>query len=240
MHVLVSHWAREYKRVNPSVSIDVESKGTTPGIQALIEGEAEICAASRPLQASEVRSLVKKYGYLGIQYMVAKDALSIYLNPENPVRNLSLEQVRDIFTGKIVNWQDAGGLDKSIQLIISPETSGTHVYFKEHILFGDDYSPNTQKFATTQQIVKAITGNPNAIGFGGIGYGPDLVHCQINGIHPVEANVQNGTYPIIRYLYLYTVNTPRGEIKKFINWVQKDGQQLVAEVGYFPLWNVPF
>jgi len=235
MLILATRWAEEYMKLNPNISVYVEGGGTEKGVEALIKGKADICAASRPLRAQEARLLAEKHRYIGISHLVAKDALSVYLNPENPVQNLNLKQLKQIFKGEITNWNQVSGNNDPILVLIRSPNSGTHPYFKEHVLEGEPYSQFAQVMPTTSAVVKAVAENKEAIGYGGTAYGTNLIHCQINGIAPNEKNVRNDSYPIIRYLYLYTANTPRGEVKSFIDWMLKDGQKIVKEVGYIPL-----
>jgi len=238
MLILVTRWAEEYMKYKPNVSVYAEGGGTEKGVKALQKGKADICTASRPLQAQEARLLAEKYKYLGMSFLVAKDALSIYLNKNNPVKNLSPDNLKEIFKGEITNWNQVGGNNDPILVLIRSPNSGTHLYFKNHILDGEAYSEFAQIMPTTDDIVTAVSKNREAIGYGGIAYGPNVVHCKIDGVAPTEENVRNDSYPIIRYLYLYTTNTPRGEVKSFIDWVLKDGQKIVKEVGYIPLWEM--
>jgi phosphate transport system substrate-binding protein len=238
MLILATRWAEEYMKLHPNISVYVDGGGTEKGVEALIKGKADICTASRPLRAQEARLLAEKYRYIGIGHLVAKDALSVYLNPENPVQNLSLKQLQQIFQAEITNWSQVDGNNDPILVLIRSPNSGTYLYFKEHVLEGESYSQFAQIMPTTTAVVKAVTENREAIGYGGIAYGQNVFHCKINGVAPTKENVRNDTYPIIRYLYLYTTNTPRGEVKSFIDWVLKDGQRIVKEVGYIPLWEV--
>lgn len=223
---------------NPTISIYTEGGGTEKGVQALIDGQADICAASRPLRPHEARMLAEKYGKLGMSFLVAKDALSVYLNPQNTVQNLSINQLKHIFTGDITNWQRLGGPDEPIQVVLRPPNSGTFLYFQEHILDGEGYLKNAITLPTTRSIVNFVELDPAAIGYGGLAYGANIIHCKIDQVEPTVQNVQNDTYPIIRYLYLYTVDSPRGKTKDFIDWVLKAGQHLVKKTGYIPLWEV--
>lgn len=238
MLLLATRWAEEYMKEHPSVSVYAEGGGSALGFKSLIKGEIDIGAASRPIQANEARQLAEKYGKIGMGFWVAKDALSIYLNPENPIRNLSLAQLKAIFTGDISNWEQVGGNQQPIDVIIRSPNSGTYLYFKEHVLEGESYSSAAKTLSTTAAVVKAISERVGAIGYGGIAYGQNLIHCQINHVAPTEQNVRTDTYPIIRYLYLYTIDTPQGEVKSFIDWVLKDGQKVVRQVGYIPIWEV--
>jgi phosphate transport system substrate-binding protein len=238
MLILAGRWAEAYMLENPAVSIYTAGGGTEQGVQALIDGRVDICAASRPLKPNEARRLAEKYGKLGMSFLVAKDALSVYLNPRNPVVNLTAAQLKKIFTGEITNWRELGGAGQVIQVVLRPPNSGTHLYFQEHILEGEAYLANARTLPTTRSIIDFITRQENAIGYGGLGFGADIVHCKINQIEPTDVNVQNDTYPIIRYLYLYTIDTPRGDTKKFIDWILQAGQKQVKQTGYIPLWDI--
>jgi len=239
MIILAELWAEEYMKANPGISVYADGGGTATGMEALIKGDIDICTASRPINPSEARRLVERQGYLGISFLVAKDALSIYLHPQNPVRNLTMTQVREIFTRKITSWMDVGGSDAEIVLFSRSPNSGTYLYFQEHILEGQPYSAAAQTVTSAAAVVEAVAQHPNAIGYGGIAYGQNLVHCKINGVAPTEQNVRNDSYPISRYLYFYTIKAPSGNVKKIIDWVLgKEGQAAVKKIGYVPLREV--
>ena len=238
MLVLSQRLAGEYMRTHPGISIIVSGGGSATGIKALIKGETDICTASRNLQPEEVKLLAEHYSAIGMEFLVAKDALSIYINPENPVKNFTPEQLKNIFTCRITNWKEIGGNDEVILPVIRPPNSGTHFYFKEHILEGEEYCNSALIRNTTQDVINEVLGNKNAIGYGGIGYGDKEIHANVNSITPTEENVRNDSYPIIRYLHFYTLNTPEGNTKKFIDWVlSSDGQNIVEKSGYIPLWK---
>lgn len=237
MLILTTSLADEYNKINPDVKIIAEGGGTAIGIKNLSEGEIEVCAASRTLRAEEAALLAENYNSVSVSFLVAKDALSMYVNPANPVKELTTAQLKDIFTGKIRNWKELSGDDAEIIVLNRSNTSGTYLYFKEHILNEENYLPEAITFPSTEAIISEITINKYAIGYGGIAYGKEIHHCKINGISPVEENVKNGSYPISRYLYFYTVNMPKGKVKNFIDWViSPAGQAVVRKVGYIPLW----
>lgn len=239
MIILAELWAEEYMKANPGISVYAEGGGTATGMEALIKGDIDICTASRPINPGEARRLVEHQGYLGISFLAAKDALSIYLHPENPVRNLTVAQLKDIYMGKISSWKEVGGKDAQIALFSRSPNSGTHLYFQEHILEGQPYSAAAQTVTSAAAVVEAVAQNPNAIGYGGIAYGQNLVHCKINGVTPTEANVRNDSYPISRYLYFYTIKEPSGNVKRFIDWaLSREGQAAVKKIGYVPLREV--
>jgi phosphate transport system substrate-binding protein len=230
--------AREYMKEHSNTSLYIQGGGTKKGIEALIEGSADIGAASRSIRAEEAKQLAENFNAVGMSFLIAKDALSIYLNPNNPVESLTTEQLRKIYTGEIINWKDVGGKDAPIKLLTRSPNSGTYLYFKEHILEGKDYAPECKVLTTTEAIVDEAMRDENAIGYGGIGYGAEVHHCKINGIAPSEENVRNDKYPIIRYLYYYTANTPTGAIKEFIDWVlSPKGQTVIQEEGYIAIWK---
>jgi phosphate transport system substrate-binding protein len=239
MLILNRRWAETYMQTHPGISVYVEGGGTQLGVKALVNGTAEICAASRPLRASEVKLLVEKFSKLGIAHMVAKDALTIYLHPDNPVDNLSLKQIQKIFTGDITNWIEVGGQNHSINVLNRSTTSGTFIFFQEHVLSGEDYTESAVTLPTTSDIVETIWADPYAVGYGGFTYTGHVKPCAVNGIVPSEQNIINNTYPITRYLYLYTVDVPKGQVKKFINWIfQLKAQMIAREMGYFPIWEL--
>jgi phosphate transport system substrate-binding protein len=238
MYLLTLKWAEEYMKKNPAISVYVEGGGSAQGFKALIGGEIDICASSRPMLPYEVRQLAEKHQRLGISHLVAKDALSIYLNPSNPIRNLKIEQLKDIYTGKILNWKDIGGKDQSILVLTRSPNSGTYLYFKDHVLLNENYKENCKIVYSTRAVVNEVFEHENAIGYGGTAYGDNVVHCKINGITPSIDNVIKDIYPIARYLYLYTLDTPKGHIKNFIDWIlDMPGQVIVAKVGYIPLFQ---
>ncbi len=238
MLYLTNLLAQEYMRNDPSVSIYVEGGGTVTGIKALSEGTIDICTASRPLKGEEVKILADKYKSVGMSTIIAKDALSIYVNLKNPLENISTQQLKQIFLCEIKTWSALNWDDKRINIVGRNPNSGTYLYFKEHILEGEDYCEEIQIKPTTESIVEFVSENIYSIGYGGIGYVTDSVKSlKINGINPSEKNVIDDIYPISRYLHFYTLNQPEGEVKKFIDWVISDeGQKLVRQSGYIPIW----
>jgi phosphate transport system substrate-binding protein len=223
---------------HPDVAVYVDGGGTGTGVDALVEGSVDICSASRPLEAEEIRRLVERYGSLGFSILCARDALSIYLHPGNPVKDLSLAQVKDILTGVVTNWKSVGGEDWPIRVATREPNSGTYLFLKEHILLGEDYTPSAETLPGTNAIVRFVEQDTAAVGYGGFAYGQGVYHSSIDGVEPTPENVRNGTYLISRYLYLYTVQPPAGPPKEFIDWVLgSEGQRIVEEVGYISLFD---
>ncbi len=238
MYLLGKRWAEAYMRSHPNVSIYVEAGGTAEGFKQLADEKIDVAMASRVIQSKEASRLAKRFKAIGLSYLVAKDALSVYVNKANPVSNLSQQQLRAIFSGAINSWKSISGKDTTIQVVIRPPNSGTHLYFKRHVLSNSEYRGDAIVRPTTSAVVEFVEANRNAIGYGGISYGDTVKHCTIDKVAPNLENVQNDRYPLTRYLYLYTVNNPRGTLKEFIDWVIGDrGQRIVADVGYIPIWQ---
>lgn len=239
MQILMHNLAKEFMTTHPGISIRVEGGGTASGVNALIEGTIEICSASRLLKAEEISRIAEKYRSVGVYSIIAKDALSVYVHPANPVKNLTLKQLKQIFTGEISSWAEVGGTDSEIHLVIRPPNSGTNSYFREHVLENAPYSPQAMIIPTTQQIVATIMQDSLAIGYGGIAFGPAEIHCQVNGINPSIDNVRYDLYPISRYLYLYTLQKPKGLAREFIDWtISLEGQRIIQQTGFISLWAI--
>ena len=233
--------AREYMKEHTGVSIYVEGGGSSSGISSLINNEVDIATASRNLKAEEAKILAEYYGSLGMYYLIAKDALSIYVNKDNPIKSFSVDELKKIFTCQITNWKELGGNDKLIQPVIRTPNSGTHLYFQEHILEGLQYCDKAVVLPTTESVIDYIDENENAIGYGGIGYKDDIVHARIDGVEASEQTARNDKYPITRYLHFFTSRTPKGAVKDFIDWVlTPEGQKIIKEAGFIPLWEISY
>lgn len=236
MVILSQRWAEKYMNSNKNITIQVTGGGSGTGISALINGTTDICNASRPMKQSEIKKLKERFGTLGVEIPCAKDGITIYLHPSNKVNDLTVEELKNIFIGKITNWKEVGGNDAKIVMYSRENNSGTYVFFKDNILDGQDYSPSCQNLPGTAAVVNAVSKDPNGIGYGGHGYSKGVKMSKVNGIEATEKNISNGKYPIARNLYMYTRNKPTGVIKEFINWVlSPEGQKVVTQVGYFPI-----
>jgi len=244
-------WAEEYMRLHPEVRISVTGGGSGTGIAALINGTVDIANASREMKPEEIAE-AQKNGYTPHEHIVAWDAIAVVVHPSNPVDGLTLQQVSDIYTGKITNWRQVGGEDRPIVLLSRESNSGTYVYFLEHVVrLGDPksdalFSPDTLLMPSSEGISAEVRQNPNAIGYDGLGYvTPDQKTLAIardaNGpfVLPSAETVNNGTYPIARPLYMYTVGEPSPHVRAYLDWVLGDGQRLVAGVGFVPLKQSP-
>ncbi len=242
MVILSQRWAEEYMKAHPSASIQVTGGGSGTGISALINGTTDICNASRPMNKSERDKLKQRYNTLGVEIKAAKDALSIYVNETNPMKEISLAQIKGIYTGKITNWKEIGGPDSKIILYGRENSSGTYVYLNEVVLDNEDYSAAMQTMPGTAAVVNAVAKDKFGIGYGGAAYGKGIKFLSVKAddkstaYEPNAENVKSGVYPITRYLYMYTRSRPTGAIKAFIDWtLSSEGQEIVKKVDYFPV-----
>lgn len=242
MVILAQRWAEEYMKLYPEASVQVTGGGSGTGISALINGTTDICNASRPMKNSERDKLKQRYSSLGVEIKAAKDGIALYVNETNPVTELSLEQIKGIYTGLISNWKDVGGDDARIIVYGRDNSSGTYVYFRDAVLRGQDYTGTMQSMPGTAAVVNAVEKDKNGIGYGGAAYGKGIRYVKVKkngstpGYEPTLENVQSGNYPITRYLYMYLKSKPTGELKKYIDWILSDqGQSIVSKVGYFPI-----
>ncbi|MBN2571470.1 MAG: phosphate ABC transporter substrate-binding protein [Ignavibacteriales bacterium] len=241
MLLLTELLAEEYMKKNPSVSIYVYGGGTSSGVRSLINGEVDICTASRNLTAEEVNLIAEHYGNVGLAIQIAKDGLCIFINPGNPIKDFTIEELKKIFTCQIKNWKELGGTDNKISLIIRNPNSGTHAYLKNYVLEETDYCTDAEVFSTMQDVINAVSENKYAIGYGGFTLKKEISNAKINGIDATESNIINNKYPITRYLFFYTIDNPKGILKEFIDWVLSDeGQKLVKKSGYLPLWEIQY
>jgi phosphate transport system substrate-binding protein len=242
MVVLGQRWAEEYMKKNPSSTIQVTGGGSGTGISALINGTTEICEASRSMKDAEKAQLKEKSGAPPEEITVAKDGLSVYVNDSNAINELSMEQLKGIFTGKTTSWKELGGPDAKIIPYSRENSSGTYVFFKEHVLGNADYTPRAQAMPGTAAVVNAVAKEKFSIGYGGAAYAKGIKVIKIKkdassaAVSPSDATVKNGTYPLSRPLFFYLRSKPAGEIKSFVDWVLSgEGQAIVLKVGYFPI-----
>lgn len=236
MVILSQRWAEKFMSKNGDVTIQVTGGGSGTGISALINGTTDVCNSSRPIKPSETKKIKERYGTMGVEIPCAKDGITIYLHQSNPVKNLTIQQLKDIYTGRITNWNQVGGNDARIILYSRENNSGTYVFFKEEVLGNADFSPACQNLPGTSAVVNAVSKDKNGIGYGGAAYGKGIKHPTLNSIEPTEANIKSGKYPLARNLYMYLKSKPTGSIKAFVDWVLgSEGQAIVKQIGYFPI-----
>lgn len=242
-------WAERYRVVQPDISIAVTGGGTGTGIAALINNTVDIANASRHMKDDEIAE-AEANGITPVEFTVAIDALAIIVNPANPVSQLTIDQLANIYTGRITNWREVGGNDAPIVLLSRETNSGTHVYFLEEVVRKGDkenkdiFAPQTLLMPSSVGITSELRRNPNAIGYDGFGY-VDPAHEKLIAVAvttdspyvlPSVATGADGSYPIARGLYMYTAGEPTGAIRDYLDWITgPEGQTVVAELGFVPL-----
>ncbi|MDQ7780747.1 MAG: phosphate ABC transporter substrate-binding protein [Planctomycetota bacterium] len=235
-------WAEEYMKEHRETTIAVTGGGSGVGIAALINGATDVCLASRHMSEKE-RELIRKHrGKDVLEIAVARDAVAVFVHTDNPVREVSLDQLAGIYTGKITNWRELGWTDKRIILCGRENTSGTYAYFKEKALKKQDFTPDVLAIQGTSGVVHAVANDPYAIGYGGIGYSSGVRNIALKknnetpGIEPSSETVEKGTYPLARSLFFYVLESPSPEVQRVIDWVLSDkGQKIVVDNEYYPL-----
>ena len=240
-------WAERYQAEHPDIRISVTGGGSGTGIASLINGTVDIANASRKIKEEEIAE-AQSNGVEPVEHIIARDAIAVIVNPSNPVSQLTLKQISDIYSGKISNWSEVGGEDRPIVRLSRETNSGTHVYFLETVLRlgnSDDktlFSMDTLLLPSSEGIIAEVRQNPNAIGYDGLGYVPkDLkmiaIAEQQGGAYvlPSIPTVNDKTYPIARDLYMYTDGEPSGIVKEYLQWIlADDAQEIVAELGFVP------
>jgi phosphate transport system substrate-binding protein len=240
-------WAERYMSDRPEVRISVTGGGSGTGIASLINGTTQIANASREMSAEELAE-ARKNGIAPVRFTVALDAIAVVANPRNPVSGLTLQQLSDLYTGKLTRWTDVGGASWPVVLLSRESNSGTYVYFLEQVVrLGNPkdkalFSSETLLMPSSQGISSEVQQNPNAIGYDGLGYvtseqkmiavartpaGPFVI--------PSARTVLDKSYPISRPLFMYNAGEPAGAVKAYLDWVMGDGQKLVKDVGFVPL-----
>lgn len=245
---LVQAWAETYMEKNPEAFIAVTGGGSGTGLAALINGTCDLAMSSREIKSKEIEMAAKR-GVTPQLHKLALDGLAVVVHGSNPVSTLTTDQLAGIFTGKIRNWNELGGPDLGIVVLSREVNSGTHVYFKEHILRHNDaksqeeFSANALLMPSSQAIADEVRSNTAAIGYFGMGY----LHGTLKavsiapkdgepGVMPTLENIVSGAYPISRPLYFYTNADGDEAAKKFLDFcMSADGQALVAQNDFVPI-----
>ena len=243
---LGSAWAEDFMKLNPKVNVAVTGGGSGTGIAALINRSTDIAQASRPMKSEEIEK-AQANGVNPKEIMVALDGLAVVVNPANPVKELTFDQLADIYVGKIANWKEVGGNDAPMVVLSRDTNSGTHVFFKEHVVQSKDkkaeYGPRVQMMSSSQAGVQEVSQNPNAIFYVGLGYVSDSVRVlgikkdeQSPAVTPSAETVTSGEYPVARPLFFYSDGDPTGVAKAFVDFVLgPDGQKIVGDLDFVAL-----
>lgn len=247
---LAQAWAEEYKKVNPNVDIEVSGGGSGVGIAALIKGTIDIANSSRDMKKEELEQAKKSTGKEPKEIIVGYDALAVYVHKDNPLNEISIEQLADIYAegSKVTKWSDIGvtmpgGKDDIIR-VSRQSSSGTYEFFREHVLNKKDFKLGSRDMNGSKEVVELVAGTVGAIGYSGMGYNEPgkvkmLKVASKKGepaVEPSIANTLSKKYPIARSLNLYTLGEPAGAVATYINWTLSDaGQKVVEATGYVPL-----
>lgn len=230
--------AESYMMEHPGTKITISGGGSGNGIRAIIDGTTDIADSSRFIKDKEVAMAVAK-GVYPVPFSVAYDCIVPVVHLSNSVRDLSLEQLKDIYQGKINNWKLVGGPDRKIVVISRDTSSGTYEVWEEKVMQRERVYPGALLQASNGAVAQAVAKNPNAIGYIGLGYLNDTVKAtSVNGIVGSAATTLNGTFPISRPLYMFTNKWPKDDVAKFINYIlhPEKGQKLVKKAGFVPLY----
>ena len=220
----------------PSINISVRGGGSGVGIASLQNGTAQIANSSRPIKSKEL-SAARAAGIDPRAYAVANDGIAMIVHPSNGLQELSTQQIKDIYTGKIMNWKELGGKDMSIVIISRDVASGTFEVFNEKALNGAKVAAKAQMLASNNAVVSTVESTPGAIGYAGLGYvNPKVKTLKVDGVIASEATVKDGSYTLSRKLYMYTNGKAKGNIGSFIGFIQgPQGQQIVKDNGFVSL-----
>ena len=256
---LMTLWAESFRKQYPNIRVQIEGKGSSTAPPSLIQGTAQLGPMSRPMKADEIDGFEKKYGYKPTAIRVAVDALAVYVNKDNPLQQLTLQEVDALFSkgracgGKAVaNWGQAGVKDgawasKPVSLYGRNSASGTYGFFKEHALCKGDFKDTVKEQPGSASVVQGVTEDKFAVGYSGIGY-------RTSGVKPLKlaakkggqyfgtdpADVYSGKYPLSRYLYVYVNKAPNKPldplVREFLKFaLSKEGQEIVVKDGYLPV-----
>ncbi len=244
MVIMNQRLTEAYQKTNSKADIAVTGGGSSIGINAFINGVADICAASRPMRKSEI-DRAKSRGSIANEIPVALDGLAIVVNAKNPVKSLDMDQLRRIYIGQITNWSQVGGDDTPITVFSRDSNSGTYAFFQSNVLKNQNWGKGVRFLPSTSEEAREVGRSGGGIAYGGVAYFKSNKNLKIvpiapkKGAAPIapdEANVRGKKYPIWRYLYFYTNGKPKGETKAFIDYVLSPaGQKIVEEVGYYAL-----
>lgn len=247
---LAQGWAEEYKKVAPAVEIEVGGGGSGVGIAALIKGTIDLANASRNIKPAEAEQVKKNTGKEAKEFIVGYDALAIYVHKDNPLNEISNEQLAAIYAegGNITKWSQLGvkvpGCDNDEIVRVSRQSSsGTYEFLREHVLKNKDFKLGSRDMNGSKEVVDLVASTPCAIGYSGMGYAtPNVKMLKVANKQgepayapSVEATL-NKTYPIARSLQVYTLGEPDGALKDYLHWVMSDaGQKIVESTGYVPI-----
>jgi len=241
-------WAEEYQKINTDVAIAVSGGGSGTGIAAMINGTVDIANASRKMKDKE-KKMAKDRGQDPVEHIVGYDALAVFIHKDNPAKEMTIEQLADIYSrkGKVTKWSDMGvtvpGCEDKIVVVSRQNNSGTYAYFKKAVLGkGNKFRQGTLDMHGSKDVVDLVEKTPCAIGYSGLAYATDhlTMVCVSKGdakcVSPTVDTAGDGSYPVARPLMMYTNGEPKGDIKTYMDWIMSDeGQCIIFNKGYAPV-----
>jgi len=242
---LVSRWAEVFMTANPEMRISVTGGGSETGIAALLNGKVDLAASSRDITVIEVNS-AKSRGLDIFLTPVAFDGIAVVVNPSNPVSELTIDQLKGIFTGEFSNWSEVGGAAGDIVILSRESNSGTFVFFQKYLLANLDYAASALLMSSSSSIIQGVRDGKTAVGYVGLGYAKNagesvkILLLQGTGgaasVMPTGETITEASYPIARNLYIFVNGEPTGAVKAFTEFILSEtGQQIVSDVGYIPI-----
>ncbi len=243
-------WAEEYKRLHPDVEVEVSGGGSGVGLAALEKGTIDIANASRNIKPQEAEIAKKNTGKDPKEFIVGFDALAVYVNKENPIDSVTIEQLAQIFAegGKTTTWAQLGvkipgAVDDIIVRVSRQSSSGTYEFFREHVLSKKDFKLGSRDMNGSKEVVELISNTKTAIGYSGMGYAmPGVKMLKVAAktgeisFPPTVENTLSKKYPLARSLQMYTLGEPEGAVKNYIDWILSDaGEKILQESGYVPV-----
>jgi len=254
---LMTLWSEKFKQFYPNVNIQVEGKGSSTAPPALISATAQMGPMSRAMKQKEIDAFESKFGYKPIPIRVAVDALAVFVNKDNPIKGLNLEQVDALFSKsrrrghkEVTTWGDLGvtgnWADRPISAYGRNSASGTYGFFKKLIMKKGDYKDQVKEQPGSASVVQSVSVDPFSAGYSGIGYKTSsvralpLAESGTSFVAPTAENALAGEYPLARFLYIYVNKAPGKSLdpltREFVKLIlSKEGQQVVVKGGYFPI-----
>ena len=234
--------AERFMNQHPDARVTVTGGGTGVGISALMDNTTDIAMASRPIKFSE-KMKTKEAGQEVDEVIVAYDALAVVVHPSNPVKQLTRQQLEDIFRGKITNWKQVGGDDRKIVVYSRETSSGTYEFFKENVLKNKNYMAGSLSMPATGAIIQSVSQTPGAIGYVGLAYlNPEVKALAVSYdgggsyVAPTFDNARSKSYPIVRPLYFYYTKSNEAAVRPLVDYLTSDeGQAMVASIGFIPI-----
>ncbi|HAU37097.1 MAG TPA: hypothetical protein DCX07_05205 [Phycisphaerales bacterium] len=237
---IADEFVEAFKRIHPQVSITVKKTGSGDGAAALIDGRCQIATMSRFMKSEEFQKAVAK-GVTPVAHAIAMDGVCVIVHPSNPIKALKIEQVKDLYTGKVTNWKELGGADMPVVVISRDTSSGTYETFSHFVMGKSRMFEKVEYVNSNPQAYSRVTTTPGAVGYVGLGFVDEKVKAlEINGVAPNRKTIQSGRYPLSRPLFLFTNGYP--ELGSMVHafctfYLSEKGQEIVEAKGFVPVTN---